>query len=93
MVKQWAEKEVRNLKRIRKSGIRAPEPFVQKNNIILMEFVGEEGLAAPRLKDAEMDSEDDYTACYLEVLKMMRTLYQECRLVHGDLSEYNMLYF
>jgi len=56
MVKQWAEKEVRNLKWIRKSGIRAPEPFVQKNNIILMEFIGEvngdDACAAPWLKDA-----------------------------------------
>ena len=92
MVKQWAEKEVRNLKRICKSGIKAPEPYMLKNNIILMQFIGDEGLAAPRLKDATLKG-DDYTHCYLEVLKMMRTLYQECRLVHGDLSEYNILYF
>lgn len=68
MVKQWAEKEVWNLKRIWKSGIKAPEPYVQKNNIILMEFIGEvngdDAVAAPRLKDASL-SKDDYVECYL----------------------------
>ena len=53
-VKLWAEKEVRNLKRICMSGgkIRAPWPFYLKNNVIVMEFIGENGVAAPRLKDA-----------------------------------------
>lgn len=40
MVKQWAEKEVRNLKRVRQAGILAPEPILQRNNVILMEFIG-----------------------------------------------------
>lgn len=30
---------------------------------------------------------------YLEVVKIMRVLYQECKLIHADLSEYNMLYY
>ena len=52
-VKLWAEKEVRNLKRICMSGmIRAPWPYYLKNNVIVMEFVGKDGIAAPRLKDA-----------------------------------------
>lgn len=58
MVKLWAEKEVRNLKRIclSGSGIKAPMPYILKNNLIVMDFVGdEEGNAAPRLKDAEIE--------------------------------------
>ena len=55
-VKLWAEKEVRNLKRILQSGkIRAPMPYFLKNNVIAMEFIGENGVAAPRLKDAVVD--------------------------------------
>lgn len=58
MVKQWAEKEVRNLKRIRMSGkIYAPWPYFLKNNVIVMEFIGKDGVAAPRLRDANIGAE------------------------------------
>ena len=46
--------------------------------------------AAPRLKDAPL-SESKIRELYTQCIQMMRTLYQECRLVHADLSEYNML--
>lgn len=59
MVKQWAEKEVRNLKRIRMCGkINVPWPYFLKNNVIIMEFVGKDGNAAPRLKDASISKLD-----------------------------------
>jgi RIO kinase 1 len=96
MVKQWAEKEVRNLKRICQSGkIKAPWPYYLKNNVIAMQFIGDDGVAAPRLKDAVIGSEDknEIAHLYEECIMMMRHLYQECKLVHGDLSEYNLLYY
>jgi RIO kinase 1 len=36
---------------------------------------------------------DKLRECYLELIIQMRVLYQKCKLVHGDLSEYNILYF
>jgi RIO kinase 1 len=92
MVKLWAEKEVRNLKRLcmTEGLIKVPRPYLLKNNVIVMEFIGEEGLAAPRLKDAEIL---DLQQTYVDVLFIMRRMYHMCRLVHGDFSEYNMLYF
>uniref|UniRef100_A0A453BEJ7 non-specific serine/threonine protein kinase n=1 Tax=Aegilops tauschii subsp. strangulata TaxID=200361 RepID=A0A453BEJ7_AEGTS len=57
-----------------------------------MEFIGKGGWAAPRLKDAAL-SDDKLRGAYLEIVMIMRTLYQKCKLVHGDLSEYNILYF
>jgi RIO kinase 1 len=91
MVKLWGEKEVRNLKRICLGGIKAPMPYILKNNLIVMDFIGdEEGNAAPRLKDANIV---DLQSTYEDVLYIMRRLYQQCRLVHADLSEYNLLYF
>lgn len=95
MVKQWAEKETRNLKRIVASGkIKAPWPYFLKNNVIAMEFIGKDGVAAPRLKDAIIGSDDKLEIAHLydECVIMMRNLYQTCKLVHGDLSEYNLLY-
>ena len=78
MVKQWAEKEVRNLKRIYQSGkIKCPWPYFLKNNVIIMEFVGKDGIAAPRLKDAIIGSEDknEIAHLYEESIIMMRNLY------------------
>ncbi|GLJ45365.1 hypothetical protein SUGI_0954920 [Cryptomeria japonica] len=91
MVKTWAEKEMRNLSRIKAAGIRCPTPILLRLHILVMEFIGQNGWAAPRLKDAAL-SEDTLREGYVEIIIMMRTLYQKCKLVHGDLSEYNVLY-
>jgi RIO kinase 1 len=47
--------------------------------------------AYPRLKDADVEDEV-YPVLYNQVLRDMRTMYQICRLVHADLSEFNLLY-
>jgi RIO kinase 1 len=91
LIKLWAEKEMRNLKRIYQSDIPCPNPMLVKSNILVMEFLGEEMRPAPRLKNAELTTEK-LSALYLDLVIMMRTLYQECHLIHADLSEYNMLY-
>lgn len=92
MVKLWAEKEMRNLRRLRDAGIYAPNPIMLRSHVLLMDFIGRDGYAAPKLKDAKL-SETRYRECYLYCVKMMRTMYQKCKLVHGDLSEYNILYY
>ncbi|TYZ66145.1 hypothetical protein PybrP1_010978 [[Pythium] brassicae (nom. inval.)] len=92
MVKLWAEKEMRNLRRLRDAGIFAPNPIMLRSHVLLMDFIGREGYPAPKLKDAKL-SETRYRECYLYCVKMMRTMYQKCKLVHGDLSEYNILYY
>ncbi|KAL9256189.1 Serine/threonine-protein kinase RIO1-like protein [Drosera capensis] len=91
MVKTWAEKEMRNLMRLKAAGIRCPTPYLLRLHVLVMEFIGESGWAAPRLKDADL-SLDKLRECYVEMIVAMRTLYQKCKLVHGDLSEYNILY-
>ncbi|CAF9932856.1 protein kinase rio1 [Imshaugia aleurites] len=96
MVKVWAEKEMRNLKRIYASGIPCPEPIQLRLHVLVMGFLGDKkGVPAPRLKDVELvgsDIEARWKLLYLQLLGYMRTLYQTCRLVHADLSEYNILY-
>lgn len=47
--------------------------------------------AAPRLKDAAITDPDVYRSIYLQLVKMMWIMYHKCKLVHGDLSEYNLL--
>ncbi|PGH29836.1 Atypical/RIO/RIO1 protein kinase [[Emmonsia] crescens] len=96
MVKVWAEKEMRNLKRLYAAGIPCPEPLYLRLHVLVMGFLGNsKGFAAPRLKDVDLagpDPEEQWRALYIELLGHMRTMYQECRLVHADLSEYNILY-
>lgn len=96
MVKVWAEKEMRNLKRIYASGIPCPEPLHLRLHVLVMGFLGDKrGIPAPRLKDVVLEDGDDasrWRLLYLQLLGYMRILYQKCRLVHADLSEYNILY-
>ena len=47
--------------------------------------------ASPRLKDADVD-QDELQRLYSELLLLVRRMFKICRLVHADLSEYNLLY-
>lgn len=91
MVRLWAEKEMRNLLRIRMAGVPAPLPVAVKSNVLVMEFLGREGWPCPRLKDVEL-SAARWDSAYVQVVKHMRTMFHKCRLVHADLSEFNMIY-
>lgn len=96
MVKLWAEKEYRNLRRIYNAGIPCPEPLALKLHVLVMGFLGDrKGWAYPRLRDATLQGDDvdqQWRKLYLQLLGIMRKMYQVCRLVHADLSEYNILY-
>nr|CDS29177.1 serine:threonine protein kinase RIO1 [Hymenolepis microstoma] len=100
LVSKWAEKEYRNLIRIEKAGsIPSPRPLKLKGVLVLMTLIGKNGLPAPKLKDVaneknwlEFGPVPDWPVLYRQVLENVRTLFQKCRLVHGDLSEYNLLY-
>lgn len=50
MVKMWAEKEFRNLNRLYQAGIPCPKPILLRQHVLVMSFIGESGVAAPRLK-------------------------------------------
>ncbi|RXW22501.1 hypothetical protein EST38_g3368 [Candolleomyces aberdarensis] len=91
MVRLWAEKEMRNLKRLRAAGIDCPDPVEVKENVLVMTFVGNEGWASPRLKDAGLTTEQ-LTPLYTSLVCTVRTMFHTCHLVHADLSEYNILY-
>ncbi|QRV92473.1 atypical/RIO/RIO1 protein kinase [Ceratobasidium sp. AG-Ba] len=92
MVRLWAEKEMRNLKRLFIADIRCPEPIEVRENVLVMGFLGDkDGWAAPRLKDASIEP-SNLPSLYAELIIVMRRLYHVCKLVHADLSEYNILY-
>lgn len=92
MVKLWAEKEMRNLKRLFQAGIPCPEPLTLRSHVLVMTFLGsKDGWASCKLKDAELTQEKTATL-YYRLMGFIRRLWQVCHLVHADLSEYNILY-
>lgn len=93
MVKNWAEKEFRNLKRLYAEPlINSPEPIDLRENILVMEYLTRgNGDPSPKLRDHTFQDLDEVIHYYHEMLILMRVLFQNCRLVHADLSEYNTI--
>jgi RIO kinase 1 len=87
VVLAWTKKEFANLQRARAAGVRVPEPIAVQRNVLVMELVGHADDRARRLN--EVDVENPETA-YTVVREYMRRLYR-AGLIHGDLSEYNMI--
>ncbi|MHC1585208.1 MAG: serine protein kinase RIO [Candidatus Syntropharchaeia archaeon] len=85
----WTKKEFRNLTRASEVGVRVPEPIAAERNILIMEFIGKDGIKAPRLKD--VDGLEDPHSFFRMIVKYMKLLYTKARIVHADLSEFNIL--
>ncbi len=83
----WAQKEFRNLVIMRESGVRVPGPRKCLDNVLVMDYVGDEGGPAPLLRTAEFE---DVERVFADVVDNMRKI-NHSGLVHGDLSEYNIL--
>ncbi len=86
----WTKKEFRNLSRACKAHVRVPQPIKYKQNVLVMEFMGCDGVAFPPLKNAAPYVEDMNSVCKTTI-SFMKQLYQKAQLVHADLSEYNIL--
>ncbi|CAD5206758.1 unnamed protein product [Bursaphelenchus okinawaensis] len=91
MVATWAEKEMRNLQRMHQAGLPVPKSRLLKSHVLVMDFVGSNGWPAPLLKHAVFDRELA-NKLYLDMVKYVKILYNQCKLVHADLSEYNILF-
>nr|CAH7760877.1 unnamed protein product [Callosobruchus chinensis] len=91
MVRTWAEKEMRNLVRMFSNGLNVPEPVLLKSHVLIMSFIGKDGWPAPKLKDVDL-TQSKAREIYRDVVIIMWKLYNKCKLVHADLSEFNMLY-
>lgn len=85
----WTRKEFSNLKRADEAGIPVPTPFDFDRNILIMRFLGENDQPFPQLRNAAMEDPD---ATYQIVIGYMNDLLKKARLIHADLSEYNILY-
>jgi len=88
VIKLWVEKEFKNLNRSTSVGVNVPKPILVKNNVLLMELIGKNGIPSPLLKSVPQKA----SISTLETLiQQVSILYQKAGLVHGDLSPYNII--
>ncbi|QUC64929.1 serine protein kinase RIO [Nitrosopumilus sp. K4] len=85
LVHLWAKKEFRNLSQSHEAGIPVPRPLYVTNNVLAMEFIGDNGSPAKLLLESEVDEND-----YHQSILIIKQFYQNAKLVHGDYSEYNI---
>lgn len=86
----WQHAEVDALRQLAAAGVRVPVPYDFHEGVLLMELVADEdGEPAPRLNDIELSADDARTFHAFLIRQVVRML---CAgIVHGDLSEYNIL--
>ena len=86
----WQHAEVDALRRLAAAGVRVPTPYDFHEGVLLMELVADDdGEPAPRLNDVVLSEDDARQHHSVLVRQVVRML---CAgIVHGDLSEYNVL--
>jgi RIO kinase 1 len=86
----WQHAEVDALHRLAAAGVRVPTPYNFHEGVLLMELVCDaDGMPAPRLNDVVLSAE---TARKYHAFLIRQVVYMLCAgIVHGDLSEYNIL--
>lgn len=87
VVMAWTKKEFANLRRASTAGVRVPNPIAVERNVLVMEFLGHDSTRAKRLHELHIENPE---TAFEVVREYMRRLHQ-AGLVHGDLSEYNIV--
>ena len=88
LVFAWALKEYKNLELAARARVRVPKPYDVRNNVLIMEFIGKNGDTAPVMKE---EPPKNPARVYEQLLEYIQRLYQKAQLVHGDISEYNVM--
>jgi RIO kinase 1 len=89
MINTWVMKEFRNLKRAEEAGVPVPHPIIAKNNVLVMEFIGDsEGNPAPLMRETEVYNPKKLVN---DIIDTVVKLYNDAKIVHGDLSSFNIL--
>jgi len=85
LVYLWAKKEFTNLNRCFDCGLPVVRPIHVSKNVLVMEFVGNNGIPAKTLVESEIDEKD-----YQSTISIIERLYKDAKLIHADFSEYNI---
>jgi RIO kinase 1 len=88
LIHAWVKKEYKNLTRLHDAGVRVPRPVLWAENLLAMEFIGDQGTPAPLLRNAALA---DAQAAHSFLIQNIARMWNHAGLVHGDLSEYNVM--
>ena len=83
----WCRKEFGNLVLAHKAGARVPTPYMFNGSILAMEFIGEQGVPCPKLKDLPLKNPK---RTFDDIMSQIRAMFR-AGLIHADLSEFNIL--
>lgn len=87
----WIEHEFKTMQILYAAGADIPKPFASSNNAILMQFIGEQEMAAPTLSMIDLDR-TEANFLFERVVHNVELMLQKER-VHADLSAFNILYW
>jgi RIO kinase 1 len=88
LVEQWALKEYKNLELADQAGIPVPRPLHLAKNVLVLRFIGKDGVPSPVLREVRLQAAGEW---YQKIVEMILQLWDKAHLVHGDLSEYNIM--
>ncbi len=88
----WCKKEFKNLTQLKRHNILVPNPIICKDNVLIMEYIGENN-GTPALRLKEINHFEDPTKEFKYIIQQIEDMYWNAHLVHGDLSEFNILYY
>lgn len=77
--------------KMRKFGIPCPEVVLLKRHVLIMSFIGQDNVPAPKLKEAKLD-QSQLKSCYEQCVQLMKDIYTRCNLVHADFNQFNLLW-
>jgi RIO kinase 1 len=90
-VTNWIEHEFQTQRLLYEAGADVPCPLAQIGNAVLMDYIGDEEEAAPLLREVDL-SPEEAPPLFETILRNIER-FLACDRVHGDLSEYNILYW
>ena len=86
----WVSREWETLRKLYGLGAPVPRPIECTDDAILMTYIGDRGMPAPRLHEYAWDDREELEALWEHILDSIEhMLYRD--VVHGDLSAYNVL--
>ena len=89
IIYSWVTKEFKNLTRLYDAGVNVPKPFTSSNNVLIIEFIGDKnGNPAQPVRNQPPENPDEF---FNKLLVQLKLFVREAKLVHGDLSNYNIL--
>jgi RIO kinase 1 len=88
IVYTWNQKEYSNLQLCEEAGVNSPKPIDFYRNILVMSFIGNDGVPAPLLRETILRDPENFYSLVFDEIKL---LWQKAGLAHGDLSEYNIM--